>query len=219
MPMFKSLLLAVGAYLLGSIPFAFLAGRLTKGIDLRRYGSGTVSGSMVFEHVRRCLVVPVGILDVAKAALPTYLGLQLGLGEIAAAAAGMAAMVGHNWPIFLGFTGGRGISSYLGFLLVLFPWGDVWLLAFLAVGYAFKESAPFALFSVASMPILMLALGSSGALAWAGVIALVIILFKRLEANRRPLPDEAGERRRVIWMRLFLDRDIRDHNAWIRREL
>lgn len=214
-----SVLLILSAYLLGSIPFAYLAARLSKGIDLRRYGSGTVSGSMVFEHVHHWMVVPVGILDVAKTALPTYLGLRLGLGEVVAAIAGIAAMIGHNWPIYLKFTGGRGISSILGILLFFFPWGDAWLLGFLAVGYLLKDSAPWALASLASMPLLVLWLGGSGIVFWVIAATLAVMVCKRLEANRRPLPLDARERRRVLWLRLVFDRDIPDHQAWIRREL
>jgi len=219
MPIANAILMIILGYLLGSIPFDYLAAKLVNGVDLRRVGSGTPSGSMLYEHVRRWLVVPVGILDVAKGALPTYLGLKLGLGEAVAAAAGIAAMIGHNWPIFLRFIGGRGISTLLGALFVLFPWGDAWLLGFLAVGFLLKDSAPFALVSVLSMPALVLALG--GSIVVIGLIgaAVLIMLIKRLEANRRPLPPCAAERRRVIWMRLLLDRDMLDHRAWIRREL
>ncbi len=216
---FRPLLLVVFAYLLGSIPFAYLAGKITKGIDLRRYGSGTVSGSMVYEHVKRWLVVPVGIMDLSKAALPTYLGLRLGFGEGWAAAAGIAAMIGHNWPVYLGFTGGRGLSTILGILLVLFPWGDAWLLSFLALGFALKDSAPWALASLASMPLLVWLLGGSLTIYWMIAAMLAVMLLKRLEANRRPLPVDAAERRQVIWLRLVFDRDIGEHQAWIRRKL
>ena len=217
--MFQPVLLIVFAYLLGSIPTAYLAGRWVKGIDLRRYGSGTVSGSMVYEHVHRWLVVPVGLLDISKAALPTWLGIQLGYGEAVAAAAGLAASVGHNWPIYLGFTGGRGISAFMGTLLVLFPWGDLWLLAFLAVGYALGDSAPWALAGIGSMPILVWQQDGSSVIYWLIAAMVAITLIKRLEANRRPLPPPGAERRQVIWLRLVYDRDIPDHRLWIRRRL
>ena len=130
----SALLIAFG-YLLGSIPTSYLAGRLVRNIDLRQYGSGTVSGSMVYEHVGRWIVVPVGLFDIAKGAFPAWLGLQLGLGEFASLAAGTAAVIGHNWPVYLRFTGGRGLSPYMGMMLVIFPWGTAWLLGFLAIGF------------------------------------------------------------------------------------
>ncbi len=218
MPIHNTLLLILGAYLLGSIPTAFLAAQLARGIDIRHYGSGTVSGSMIYEHVSRWLVVPVGIFDVAKAALPAWVGIHWGFGEAGAVAAGLAAMIGHNWSVYLKFSGGRGLSTLLGTLLILFPWGDVWLLAFLAFGYALKDSAPWALTGIAGMPLLIWLLDGSSSLYWLIGITLVIVLVKRLEANRRPLPPPGRERRRIIWMRLIFDRDMMDHSAWIHRK-
>ena len=131
----------LAGYLIGSIPTGYLAGKWLKGMDLRRYGSGTISGSMVWEHVSRWAVFPVGIFDIVKGALPTWLGLELGLGEMVAVGAGFAAVAGHNWPLYLGFTGGWGLSPFVGILLVIFPWGFPWMLAFLAIGYLLGDSA------------------------------------------------------------------------------
>jgi glycerol-3-phosphate acyltransferase PlsY len=216
-----SILLILFGYLMGSIPTAYLAARWKKHIDLRRYGSGTVSGSMVYEHVARWLVVPVGLFDIAKAALPAWLALELGVpesgDESVAVAAGLAAAVGHNWPIFLRFTGGRGLSTFLGLLLVVFPWGVPWMLGFLAVGFILGDSAPWALACLATLPLLMRWLGEPATGYWALAGMLAITLVKRLEANRRPLPPPGVERRKVILRRLIFDRDIADHRAWIQR--
>ena len=211
-------LLLVGAYLVGSIPAAQWLTRLLRGADLRRYGSGTVSASMVYEHVARWAVVPVGLFDMAKAALPTWLGLSLGLGEPAAAAAGLAATAGPNWPVFLDFTGGRGLAGFMGTWLVLFPWGFPWMLGFLAAGWLLGDSAPWALASLATMPLLARAIGGPEIVAPAAVAMLLLTLIKRLEANRRPMPPPGPERRQVLLYRLFLDRDIASHRDWIRRE-
>jgi glycerol-3-phosphate acyltransferase PlsY len=214
----KSVLLIVGGYLLGSIPTAYLAGRLLRGRDLRRYGSGTVSGSMVYEHVARWAVVPVGLFDVGKAALPAWLALELGLGMPVAAAAGLAAVAGHNWPVFFHFHGGRGLGTFMGVLLVIFPWGFVWMLGFLAVGWILGDSAPWALASLVTLPLFAYALGGNWVVAPATGVMLLITLAKRLEANSRPLPLPGAERRRVILRRLFLDRDIASHADWIHRQ-
>lgn len=215
----QTVLLILGGYLLGSIPSAYLAGKWVKGIDLRKYGSGTVSGSMVWEHVSKWALFPVGIFDVLKATFPTWLGLKLGLGEGAAVAAGLAALVGHNWPLYLGFTGGRGISPFLGTLAVVFPWGFPWILSFLAVGYLFGDSAPWALASFVLLPIFRNWIGGPEIVNMAALVMVVITILKRLEANRRPLPEEPEERRKVIVRRFFLDRDIASHKEWINRKL
>jgi glycerol-3-phosphate acyltransferase PlsY len=211
-------LLVIAGYLLGSIPTSYLAGRWLKGVDVRRYGSGTASGSMVFEHIARWAIIPVGLFDIGKAALPTWLGLQLGMGMNIAAAAGLAAVAGHNWPIFLRFSGGRGQSPFLGMLLVLFPWGCVWMLGFLAVGWRLGDSAPWTLASLVTLPLFAYLIGGPEVVAPATGAMLLLTLAKRLEANRRPLPPPGAERRRVLLRRFFLDRDIVSHADWIRRE-
>jgi len=214
----ESVLFIVAGYLVGSIPAAQLATRWLKGADLRRYGSGTVSGSMVYEHVAKWAVVPVGLFDIAKAAIPAWLGLQLGLGMPVAAAAGLAAAVGHNWPIYLRFTGGRGLSCFLGMWLVIFPWGFPWLLGFLALGWLLGDSAPWALASLVTLPLFAHFVGGPEVVAPTTGAMLLLTLAKRLEANRRPLPPPGPQRRRVILYRLLLDRDIAPHESWIRRQ-
>lgn len=213
----QSALLIVAAYLIGSIPTAYLVSRWLKGIDLRRYGSGTVSGSMVWEHVARWAILPVGLFDLGKATLSAWLGLRLELGMTVAAAAGLAATVGHNWPLYLRFTGGRGLGCFLGVWLVIFPWGFPWMLVFLAVGWLLGDSAPFALVSLLTMPVLAHFTSGPAIVAPLAAAMLLLTFLKRLEANRRPLPPPGPERRQVILRRLFLDRDIISHPEWIRR--
>lgn len=209
--------LFVTGYLLGSIPSAYLAGIWIKGIDLRNYGSGTVSGSMVWEHVARWAVIPVGLFDIFKGALPVWLGLRLGLGEVAAMLVGLAAIIGHNWPVYLNFHGGRGFSPFLGVLLVIFPWGVLITLAGLVVGNIFR-SPMIPLFVVMSLPVFSPSLNGSPIILWLSAGMTVITIVKRLEANRRPLPTNPIDRRKVILRRILLDRDIQDHKSWIRRE-
>jgi len=211
-------LLILGGYLLGSIPTAYLAGKWVKGIDLRQYGSGTVSGSMTWEHIARWVIFPVGIFDILKAAFPTWLGLKLGLGEGVAVAAGLAALVGHNWPLYLGFTGGRGISPFLGTLIVIFPWGFPWILVFLAIGYLLGDSAPWALASLIFLPMFNVWMDGPSVVNEAAVVMVILTIIKRIEANRRPLPAEKGERRKVLMRRIVFDRDIPSHQEWIKRK-
>lgn len=215
----QTVLLILGAYLLGSIPSAYLAGKWIKRIDLRKYGSGTVSGSMVWEHVAHWALFPVGIFDIFKAALPTWIGLQLGLEDGMAMAAGIAALVGHNWPIYLGFTGGRGLSPFLGAITVIFPWGFAWLLAFLAVGFFLGDSSPWALSSLILLPLFNQAMNGPETVNEAAIVMIILTIIKRLEANRRSLPTDQTERRKVLLRRVFLDRDIRSHHEWINRKL
>jgi glycerol-3-phosphate acyltransferase PlsY len=211
----ESVLLIIAGYLLGSVSSAYLAGKLFAGKDLREYGSGNLGGSMVWEHVGRWAVIPAGLFDVFKAALPTWLALQLGLGMTVAAAAGLAAVAGHSWSVFLRFTGGRGMLSYLGVLLVIFPWGGVWFMAITIVGYLLGGSAPWVLAGLVTMPLVAYFLGGPEVVGPMSGAIILLALAKRLEANRRPLPPPGPERRAVILRRAFLDRDLASHKEWI----
>jgi len=202
-------------YLMGSIPFAYLAGRLMRGIDIRRYGTHAVTGSNVYENVSRPAVVVVGLLDMGKAALPTWLGLRLGLGLPTALASGLAAVVGHNWPLYLGFHGGRGIGSCLGVLTVAFPLGFPWMLVALAIGRLLRNPV-MPLVGFVTLPMLAHITGQPPAMVWACVGMFFLIVAKRLEANREPLPP-GSERWRVLARRLLLDRDIEDWETWAHR--
>jgi glycerol-3-phosphate acyltransferase PlsY len=129
---------------------------------------------------------------------------------------GFAAIVGHNWPVYLNFHGGRGFSPFLGVLLVLFPWGVLIILAGLAIGKVLGSPA-IPLLVVMSLPIASPSLNGSPVVPWLSAGMTVITIVKRLEANRRPLPADPIERRNVILRRIFLDRDIQDHKSWIQR--
>jgi glycerol-3-phosphate acyltransferase PlsY len=214
---FQAALLIVGAYVVGSIPTGYLTARFLKGVDLRRYGSGTPTGSMIYEHVARWAVVPVGLFDIGKAALPTWLALQLDLGMGVAGAVGLAAVAGHNWPVFLGFTGGRGVSGFLGVLAVIFPLGTVWVLGFLLVGWRLGDSTVWTLAALAGLPAFSGTVDGPAAVPAVTGAMVLITLAKRLEANRRPLPPPGPKRRRVVVRRLLFDRDISSHRDWIRR--
>jgi len=214
----KSALLVLAGYLMGSIPAAYLAGRWLKGIDLRHYGSGTVSATGVYYHVCRPATVAVGLFDVAKAALPTWLALRGGLSLEVALTAGVAAMVGHNWPLYLEFKGGRGHSAILGTMLVVFPWGVPWLLAFMALGRLLGYTALLSLLGIASLPLLAWLTAQPVQVVWAGVAMLAITVIKRLEANREPLRPEAAECRRVLLNRFLYDRDVGARQEWVERK-
>lgn len=206
----------ISSYLLGSIPFAYTIGKILKKIDLRQYGSGTVSSSMVWEHVGHWAVIPVALFDVFKASVPVWLAIHNNLGENIALLAGVCVIAGHNWPIFLRFHGGRGLSPMIGTLLVLFPPGVVWLLCFLLLGRLF-EPPVMAFLGLITLPIAVKLLHGPVSIHFATGLFLLITIAKRLEANRRPLPLTTEQKINVLLLRFLFDRDIRDHQAWIHR--
>jgi len=214
----RSVLLCVGAYLLGAFPTAYVVGRLVKGIDIRQHGTGNVGVSNVWHSVAHWAVVPTAIGDLGKAALPTWLALgPLDLGYPVAVAAGLCAALGHAWSPYLGFTGGRGLASMIGTLLIVFPWGGVIQVLTMVAGLILRVEL-FTTLALLAMPFLSLAFGRPPAVTWGCVAMILITAVKRMEANRTPLP--AGpERWRVLWRRLWLDRDIPSHEEWLARRL
>jgi glycerol-3-phosphate acyltransferase PlsY len=215
------ILLTIGAYILGSVPTSYIAGRLLKGIDIRDYGSGVVSGSNVWHSVSRRAVVPVGIADLLKGFIPVYVAWAIGLtlfdeAILAQGVVGIAAIAGHSWSIFLHFSGGRGISTVMGALTVLAPWA---LLAFVGIwllGIAFINSPVGALAAEVSLPLVSWGFGEPLALTVCLVVMSLLLIAKRLVANDG-LSAFAGERRQFLLCRLLLDRDVSDRDAWIRR--
>jgi len=124
------------AYLLGSIPFGLIIGKLKSGVDIRKYGSGKTGATNVMRTIGTKLGVLALVLDVVKATgavmLATVIigsgsgvltigGVSVYWEHIVQVAAGLAAVAGHNWPVFAKFKGGRGVTAYFGTLFAIFP--------------------------------------------------------------------------------------------------
>lgn len=130
------ILVAAIGYLLGSIPFGLIIGKLKSGVDIRRYGSGKTGATNLMRVAGTKLGVLTVVLDVAKATAAVMLatkivGVNAGIlvlgstsvrwQHVAQVLAGLAAVIGHNWPVFAGFRGGRGVTAYFGTLFAIFP--------------------------------------------------------------------------------------------------
>ncbi|HEY3315149.1 MAG TPA: glycerol-3-phosphate 1-O-acyltransferase PlsY [Bacillota bacterium] len=110
-------------YLIGAVPFGFIAGRLL-GVDVRKHGSGNIGATNVLRVIGARAAAPVLLLDAAKGAAPVYLARHLAAGVDPAWAgmlAGLAAIAGHNWSVFLGFKGGKGVATSAGVAIMLIP--------------------------------------------------------------------------------------------------
>ncbi len=112
-------LIVVLGYFLGSIPTAYIAGRVLKGIDIRRVGDANVGAANAFHQLGGKVGVAVGIIDAGKGGLAVLIAQAAHIPQEAVLLTGAAAVIGHNWPIFLGFKGGRGESTTIGVLLTL----------------------------------------------------------------------------------------------------
>lgn len=111
------------AYLIGSFPSAYIIGRARKGVDIRKVGSRNVGAMNVFYKVGFWEGVLVLAVDIGKGAAAVALARWLGVPMIAELCAGAAVVIGHGFPIFLKFRGGRGGATCIGVLAILMPWG------------------------------------------------------------------------------------------------
>ena len=117
------LALVAFAYLLGSIPCGWVVMKLYRNLDVRKLGSGNIGAANVFRTGGPGAFVFTVILDALKGFIPVMLAIALGLGnqEWALALIGLAAVIGHTWPIYLRFRGGKGVATSGGVLLALAP--------------------------------------------------------------------------------------------------
>lgn len=118
---FSWISLIVGAYLIGSFPTAYLAGRLNKAADIREQGDRNAGAANVYRNVGSVAGVAVCVVDMGKGALAVLLARVVMDGAAVQMAAGVAAVAGHNWPFFLQFRGGRGAAAALGALMAFVP--------------------------------------------------------------------------------------------------
>lgn len=123
--MMSYILLLSAAYLLGSIPWGVLASKMTRGIDVRNYGSGSTGMTNVLRTVGPIPASLVFLGDTSKGAAAVLLARVVADTALVEALAGLAAIVGHTWPLFLGFRGGRGLATGLGGQLVMVPWAGM----------------------------------------------------------------------------------------------
>lgn len=112
-------LIIILGYFLGSIPTAYIAGHILKGVDIRQIGDTNMGAANVFRQLSRKVGVAVGLVDAGKGALAILIAQAANIPQVAILVAGAAAVVGHNWPVFIGFRGGRGESTTIGVLLTV----------------------------------------------------------------------------------------------------
>lgn len=127
-------LLVLGSYLIGSIPTAYILGRVLKGIDIRSVGDGNVGAANAFREIGPVTGLSVLGLDACKGAVAVII-TQAFASQLVVFLAGFAVVVGHNWPIFLRFRGGRGEATAIGVLSAILPLAMLILLGIAAVPF------------------------------------------------------------------------------------
>jgi glycerol-3-phosphate acyltransferase PlsY len=172
------LLLAIG-YLLGAMPNGYLAGRWLKGIDLRECGSGSTGATNVLRNVGKGPALVVFLLDVGKGALAVLLARSFGLNDWLQVLAGLAALAGHIWPVWLGWKGGKAVATGLGLFLGLsWPVGLASLGIFMAVISIFRIVSLSSVVAAIGLPVLMLVSHQTTASITVSLVAMLLVLWR-----------------------------------------
>jgi acyl phosphate:glycerol-3-phosphate acyltransferase len=175
----KVLLLVAFAYLLGSVPSGWVVMKVYRNQDVRKLGSGNIGAANVFRAGGPGAFAATLIADGLKGFIPVMLGILLGLGdqELALAAIGLAAVLGHTWSIYLGFRGGKGVATSGGVLLALAPAALVLAgLSWFLVVRLTRLASLSSLIAVAVGFLSLIALHLTGWQAWRPVGWWVVIL-------------------------------------------
>lgn len=212
--------LAIGAYLLGSVPSAYLVARWRRGIDIRQHGSGNVGAANVMASVSKWWSIPVTLFDIGKGALTVWVAQLLGLGAAQQVTVGIITIIGHNWPVFLRFRGGRGIFTSLGVITMLSPKLGLIILVMPYLLAPFRQLSLGVFVGLVSLPFFSWFLSQPLDIEarlpiTIGFIVLTLVgLVRRMLVPRTPLSASVHPAKLFI-NRMIFDRDIRDRKAWI----
>ena len=220
--------LYIAAFLLGSVPTGYLLGRLVKGIDIRRFGSGNLGANNVYQHVgKKWMVVQAASDLTVKGAGSIWFTVYVaGVEWTSTLIIGppLLAMAGNNWSPFLKFQGGRGLGLAVGTLLAFSP-----VIMIIATVIYFggclvyrSGAATWALIALLILPVLAflipegLKMLEGLTMVWFSLGVLGLALLKRLLANWSPMPADLP-RWKVFFNRLVKDRDVDDRTQWVER--
>jgi glycerol-3-phosphate acyltransferase PlsY len=192
--------LVIAGYLSGSIPFGVLLGRFVLGVDVRHVGSGNIGATNVARAGGKKVGIAVLLLDALKAIVPILVARSLLGGRPAAelwtVLVALAAFVGHLFPVWLGFKGGKGVATGLGIFLVLAPWAAIaGVVTYLAAYGATRISSVGSLAGTAVCALgTFVVHGWTSPVSWAGLALAVLILVRHRENISRLV---RGEEKRM----------------------
>ena len=193
MPTFSAVWVVL-AYLLGSVPIGLLLSRL-KGQDPRKVGSGNIGATNVMRASGKALGMLTLVGDILKGLLPTWLALRAGFAGPLVAAVALGAFVGHLFPVYLRFRGGKGVATALGVFIALSPLAVLIDVAvFAAILYTWRYVSLGSLVCAALMPVLLLVLGSPESYIIPCIAMAILIFIKHGENIGRLL---AGRENRI----------------------
>jgi glycerol-3-phosphate acyltransferase PlsY len=186
-PLALAALGALIAYFIGSLSFAVIVSRLFGLDDPRSYGSGNPGATNVLRSGNKAAAILTLVFDALKGYVPVAIAVQAGLHELVVTAIGLGAFIGHLWPIFFKFEGGKGVATAAGVLLGFAPaLGGLVLLLWVLMAVVFRYSSLAALTASLAAPIIQ-AWGWGVGAATAGTVIMSALLIWRHEGNIRKL--------------------------------
>ncbi len=199
-------LLIIFGYLIGAFPTGYLMGILW-GRDLRKEGYRKISASNVHKVLNIWVAIPVAIIDLLKGFIPVYIGKVLGVELIYLEIAGVASIVGHNYPVYLRFKGGgRGIATASGMLLCLLPKEFlIGAVLFLSLTLIMGSSPIPTIITFIFLPILAVIFKEPLSIILTLVFIFIFIMITRVIAGYKEIK-EASEKKKVFLRRLLYDR-------------
>jgi len=182
----KLLFVLLFSYLLGSIPIGLLVAKF-KGIDIRRYGSGNIGATNVFRILGTGPGLIVLIGDMIKGIIAVWVGGAID-GPNLALIAGLTAIAGHSWSIFLNFSGGKGVATAGGVLLALAPGVvAVALAVWVTIVVLFRYVSLASIIAAITVPFLMVLFGKPWSLFGFGLLAAVLVIYRHKPNIKRLL--------------------------------
>jgi acyl phosphate:glycerol-3-phosphate acyltransferase len=190
--------LVVTSFLIGSIPWGYVAGKASGGIDLRTVGSGGTGATNVLRTLGARASVVVAVLDILKGVLPVVFATAVGFDAAWVAVAAVAAVAGHCWSPFIGFKGGKGVATGAGAAIALFPQVLLIVPIMAVVVWTTKYVSLGSLTAAGLATLLAVGYAAAGMLDWSTAIAILaisLIITIRHEGNIRRLLN--GSERRI----------------------
>jgi acyl phosphate:glycerol-3-phosphate acyltransferase len=199
----ENILLIIVAYLIGSIPFSVLVGKIFYGIDVREFGSGNAGATNTFRVLGKKAGIPVLILDVLKGTVAVWMSFlinetltteqelvnfQLVLG--------VAALLGHIFPVYVGFRGGKGIATLLGIMLAIHPSAaGLSALVFILIFVVFRIVSLSSIIAAISFPLIVIFIFTTGvkSLVIFSIFIAVIVVFTHQKNIERLLRNEEAK--------------------------
>lgn len=177
--MLNEILFVLCAYLIGSIPTGLLLARAFGGVDIRTQGSGNIGATNVYRTLGRKVGILTLVGDCLKGLLPVLAAKWLGMPELWVAAVGLAAFLGHIFPVFLGFKGGKGVATALGVFLAASPLSVLAALGvFVVVLVAWRYVSLASITAAAAMPALTALIDRKPMIVAMSLIIAVVVIGK-----------------------------------------